>query len=215
MNCPSHLYTISDKQNICVSCGEDKYHSKHYIVPYAYRSLLPDKYKSHMSHDVTVLCSKCRIYCEQKCQERMKEVEEHYRINPISKNKYEHDQNLYQVRSSATALQKWSHKIPPSKLKEHEHIVKTYFQSIHAGDTDSNNNDILTPEQLDIATNVEHQIENPHYIPGPEGVVQAIIHDEGKIADFVRGWRRHFVDTIHPRYMPKWWNIDNPIDSDS
>lgn len=54
-------YLQSPKLNICVSCGSDGYHMRHYIVPYSYRSGLPEEYKSHMSHDIVIVCPECHV----------------------------------------------------------------------------------------------------------------------------------------------------------
>ena len=43
------FFNKSIKENICVVCGDDEYHQRHYIVPYACRSLFPNKYKMHVS----------------------------------------------------------------------------------------------------------------------------------------------------------------------
>jgi hypothetical protein len=47
-----NVYNQSQKQNVCVSCGDDKHHMRHYVVPYCYRTLFPEKYKTHMPHDI-------------------------------------------------------------------------------------------------------------------------------------------------------------------
>ena len=31
---------------------------------------------------------------------------------------------------------------------------------------------------------------------------------EKKIIDFVKLWRRHFIDVMQPEYMPTGWSID-------
>ena len=42
------FFNKSIKENICVVCGDDKYHMRHYIVPYSCRSLFPKRYKMHV-----------------------------------------------------------------------------------------------------------------------------------------------------------------------
>jgi hypothetical protein len=50
-----NVYNQSQKRNVCVSCGDDKHHMRHYVVPYCYRTLLPEKYKTHMPHDIVIM----------------------------------------------------------------------------------------------------------------------------------------------------------------
>lgn len=47
------FFNKSIKENICVVCGDDEYHQRHYIVPYACRSMFPNKYKMHVSNALT------------------------------------------------------------------------------------------------------------------------------------------------------------------
>lgn len=50
-----NVYNQSQKRNVCVSCGDDQHHMRHYVVPYCYRTLLPEKYKTHMPHDIVIM----------------------------------------------------------------------------------------------------------------------------------------------------------------
>lgn len=50
-----NVYNQSQKLNVCVCCGDDKDHMRHYVVPYCYRALLPEKYKTHMPHDIVIM----------------------------------------------------------------------------------------------------------------------------------------------------------------
>ena len=103
-NRSTEVYLKSDKENACVSCGATKNIFRHHIVPFAYRSLLPEKYKSHMSHDIVILCSYCRLDCEKQTRLRIKEFEEKSAPPEGYEPKYHNDQELYKVRSAALAL---------------------------------------------------------------------------------------------------------------
>ena len=120
------LYLRSAKQNICVSCGSDGHHIRHYIVPYAYRSLLPDDYKSHMSHDIVILCPDCHVRCERSTKKRMKRMESDLRMKMVTTDGDDafcspviEDAHLYHVRSCAIALVRWKDTIPEEKVEEY------------------------------------------------------------------------------------------------
>lgn len=199
-----HEYGKSFKRNICVACGGTENQMRFYIVPYAYRNLFPKKYKSHISHDVVLLCANCHLTCGQQSQYRMNDMEEKFNV----KKKHTTNFELYKVRSSSLALMNWRQKIPEEKIAEHESVVRTYFLKI--GETIQNDEEI-SKEKLQRAIDVDYQIENPDYIPGPNLVVESLLGNDLKMEEFIRGWRRFFVDTIHPRHLPTGWSVDYPV----
>ena len=229
-NSNNTIYHAADKENICVKCGRGDYHlMRHHIVPSAYRSLLPKKYKSHMSHDITLLCGDCHVHCQQACQKRMNEIEAICRP-PGSATRYMNDENLYKVRSSALALLNWKHKIPEKQLKVHYRRVSDYLLNVKglskSIDSESSStiknmgeknddSDWITNAHLPELIDMEYRIENPDFIPGPELVIGSIIDDEDKIAEFVKDWRRFFIDSVHPRFLPEGWSIDFHVTSNS
>jgi hypothetical protein len=143
------LYVRTAKQNKCVVCGSQDHHMRHYVVPYAYRTLLPKQYKTHLSHDIVILCPKCHLHCEQHRQRRMTDMEDACRTaylranNLINKvgggiekdddKNYHHpfqtDHDLYHVRSCALALLNSRDQLPESKLLDYESIIRNHFLS--------------------------------------------------------------------------------------
>ena len=49
-------YYVDYKKNQCVVCGVDDKYMRFQIVPSKYRAFFPEKYKSHRSHDILLLC---------------------------------------------------------------------------------------------------------------------------------------------------------------
>jgi hypothetical protein len=214
------IYQTSEKENICVKCGRGDYHlMRHHIVPSTYKSLLPKKYKSHMSHDITLLCGDCHLHCQQSSQKRMNDIENLCRP-PGSAPKYTNDNTMYKARSSALALLNWSHKIPKDQLKIHYQRVKDFLVDERSNDPvkDLQCDDsefMISSVKLQELIDAEYLIENPDFIPGNKLVVESIIDDEKKIAQFVRDWRKHFIDTVHPRFLPEGWSVDHDVTSKS
>jgi hypothetical protein len=197
-------YGKSIKKNICVACGGEENQMRFYIVPYAYRNLFPKKYKSHISHDVVLLCANCHLRCGQQTQYRMNEMEEKF----IVQKRYATDFELYKVRSSALALMNWRHKIPEDKVACHESIVRAYYLKIGQAIEDF---EALSKEQLQNAIDVDYKSDNPNYVPGSKLVVDSIVGSDDKMEEFIRGWRRFFLDTIHPRHLTTGWSVDYPV----
>lgn len=202
-------YGKADKENICVSCGSDQHPMRFYIVPYSYRCLFPPEYKSHMSHDVVLLCGNCHLRCGKVTQERMKSIEENF----PQKDRYICDQNLYKVRSAALALMNSKHKIPESKVVELEMVVRQYGKSEGWWNKDiGTNQDIYSAGFLEQCLNVKYRIERTDYIPSAHLVVQSLRSDQD-YSIFVREWRQTFLETLHPRFLPDGWSIDHPVRS--
>lgn len=133
----------------------------------------------------------------------MDEIEDSYR-------RYEReprvivDQNLLKVRNKALALLKWRAKLPADKILEYEAILRDHLKL-------SDSSTEITSEQLQQATKIVYRKDNPNYVPGPEIIVKSLKGDEQNISAFVRGWRQHFLETMHPRFLPIGWSIDSPV----
>ena len=186
-------YIRSQKKNQCVVCGDTEFLIRHYIVPYSYRAELPERYKTHLCHDIVALCYNCNVYASQSTQERMNWIESSLR------NDLSHEENtkfylypeLRRINKSALALKNQIHRLPKRKIAECEELIRRHF-SLSASQS-------ITPELLEKAIDVEYQEPNPNYVPGPELVIKSLHEDEEQIANFVYEWRRFFLDTMRPR----------------
>jgi hypothetical protein len=56
-------YYLSDKENRCCVCGHEGQYLRHSVVPHAYRQHFPPQMKSHLSHDIVLMC----VGCHQRC----------------------------------------------------------------------------------------------------------------------------------------------------
>ena len=52
-------FYVGEKENLCVVCGDEDSLTKHHIVPTCFRRHFPAEYKSHLSHDVLLVCEAC------------------------------------------------------------------------------------------------------------------------------------------------------------
>lgn len=214
---PDTLYLRSQKQNVCVCCGDDGHHIRHYIVPYSYRTLLPDKYKSHMSHDIVILCPDCHLDCEKHSKGRMKAMERDLRME-MGEDAYVRpvidDPILGHIRSCAIALVKWRETMPDEKVERYENVVREYLVSIckkeEQRDALLSGKETLAKSQLQRACAVKYRVKNPNFIPGNEVVVQSL-KDPKSVEEFIIDWRKHFIATVNPQHMPTGWRVDNPV----
>mmetsp|Transcript_11048 Transcript_11048/g.15934 ORF Transcript_11048/g.15934 Transcript_11048/m.15934 type:complete len:292 (+) Transcript_11048:2-877(+) len=221
------LYIRTDKINQCVVCGEINNYMRHYIVPYAYRTLLPTRCKSHLSHDIVIMCFKCNHKCERQKQLRMNEMEEASRLERRKMASFNADEDkaffvnpeLYRVRSCALALNNWKDKLPMEKVAIYETLVRSYFESADPkpriendtnGDTPPSYN-ILTPELLQQVIDLEYRVANPTFISGSQILVESLEQDDNKIEAFIKDWRCHFLRVARPKFLPTGWDVDSPV----
>ena len=50
--------------------------------------------------------------------------------------------------------------------------------------------------------------ENPNFVSHGHEVVRKI-REEGKLIEFEKMWRKHFIDTMLPQYLPPLWSVDH------
>ena len=49
---------------------------------------------------------------------------------------------------------------------------------------------------------------NEGYTSHGQKVVEEVTR-EGKLIEFQRSWRKHFLDSMQPKYLPPHWSIDH------
>jgi hypothetical protein len=199
-------YTRSEKKNMCVVCGSKDHHVRHYVVPFSYRHLFPEEYKSHVSHDIVVVCGKCNVKCSRSTQRRMNKIESKFEGKP----KFLVDRYLNKLNKAANALNNHKKDLPGTKITEYEDLIRLYFKKNPELVSDFNlcANESLSNTIIHRALDVEYQFPNPLYVSGAELVVKSLKGDDNKITEFVRDWREFFLCTMKPQFLPTGWSID-------
>jgi len=104
------------------------------------------------------------------------------------------DPELKKVKSAAKAL---SNKIPENRRQELSLIVQKHFSA-----------SALTPEMILEAATMETHKENANFVSHGFEVVERV-RSEGKLLEFEKMWRKHFVDTMQPKFLPPLWSVDH------
>jgi hypothetical protein len=214
-------YNQSIKQNCCVACGCDKDYRRHYIVPYAYRARFPPEFKTHMPHDVVILCPTCHVRAQTAAQTRMHALEDELRRkltdpNVDSCHATFLDPTIQTTRSAASALLKRKAQLPPEKVMQYDQVVRAYYKMWSDDDGTQ-----LTEEQLQWASRLEPRCPNPHFVSGPDLLERELLQTaqergmENVIMDFVKEWRYLFQRTVQPQFLPSGWSLDSPVRCDS
>lgn len=74
-----HFYSTA-RLNRCVSCGASSYFLRYRVVPSCYRRAMPERLKSHRSHDVLLLCIGCHEVAQRSAEEVKKEIARDFNI---------------------------------------------------------------------------------------------------------------------------------------
>ena len=107
------------------------------------------------------------------------------------------DSELRKVKSAAKALSRAGNKIPEARRQELSLIVQKHFGA-----------SALAPEMISQAATMETHMENANYVSHGFEVVKRVCA-EGKLLEFEKMWRKHFVDTMQPKFLPPLWSVDH------
>ena len=107
------------------------------------------------------------------------------------------DPELRKVKSAAKALSHAGKKIPEDRHRELSLIVQKHFSA-----------SALTPEMISQAATMETHKENANFVSHGFEVVERV-RSEGKLLEFEKMWRKHFVDTMQPKFLPPLWSVDH------
>jgi hypothetical protein len=209
-------YNQSLKQNQCVACGRrDQGYMRFYIVPYCYRTHFPTSHKSHMPHDVVLLCPACQIPAQRASQHRQTQLERGF----ANGAKYRTNPQIRHLRKLAGALRRPG--LPPNRRDEYADALREFLGT-----------DEVSREQIEAVVQLEEKVLNPDYVSPSELLVKSLLTaaegsstspEEGPesssnvprsleaLERFVREWRLHFVATMRPGHLPHGWSVDSPV----
>lgn len=190
---PMDEFFLSSKENVCVVCGESDFTrlTKHHVVPYMYRKWFPLEYKSKNSHDVLLV-----------------DAEQHF--------KYEMEANKLKDRIARD--------LGLPTLKEYSHHIKR--KAAYSGMARAIlNPDIPFENKIDICIKFQRKTQLSPNSTNLKNYLRAVKNEcemsnlygqiiVDKIADlqeFSEMWRKHFVDTMNPKYLPLGWRVDKKI----
>ena len=107
------------------------------------------------------------------------------------------DPELKKVKSAAKALNYAGNKLPHDRRQQLTLTVQKHF-----------NTSDLTPEMITEAATMETRRENSNFVSHGEEVVKKV-REEGRLLEFEKTWRQHFLETMRPQYLPPLWSVDH------
>ena len=201
-NPSGNTQTGSKKENHCVSCGKDKDYVRHYVVPNCYRKLFEERYKSHKSDDIVLLCLPCKDKINRVDLPFRNSIAEEYKV-PLNGQYEEFIIDLYvknaQLAASlllcdinGTSVKK----LPVEKRAESMNVLRSYL-----GKQD------ITVDDIQQVSMIEFKQKNPVYKSHAEMLVERLKTRED-VNKFCNQWRSHFISVLQPKYLPPHWAED-------
>jgi exonuclease 3'-5' domain-containing protein 2 len=202
----------------CVVTGIKVDLQRHHIVPYCYRKYFPNIYKSKNHHDVVLINHDKHSEYEIEATKYKDDLAAEFKIKTIKDyNKAyalllkENNGNTICAINNLNAIFSGYGKIPVVNIRRNLMSVSRYTNI---------NYDLLLSfnyiqlyyiylELKQVYNHVSRHYQQRHrqfYEHGYHLVRK--LNTEDKMRNFITLWRKHFIETMNPQYMPVGWSID-------
>jgi hypothetical protein len=176
--------------NQCVVCGVKERLSKHHIVPYQYRKVLPDDYKNSNHFDVLCVCLDCHEEYEEKANKFKDKM--HKELEVPLKGIEPENKTVVAINGILYTLKEKFEELSPLAV---ENLLKNLRK--HVGYN-------ITLEEA-LVTDF-HDIPEEDYFERRDSIfMDKYLAQNHTYEDFILMWRNHFLDTMHPKFMSKNW----------
>lgn len=173
----------------CVVCGEVNELTQHHCVPSNYRKHFPFEYKAYNHHDVLLLCGPChRTYEKEAHLFKLKLINE---FN-ISKT----------TRDNTKRIKRLAQTLIENSLPEDRRLVLITYLEQEVGRSP------ITLSDLEQFSNLKIITKTKKFKKKISTVGKLIVEKLESIPDFIRLWRKHFVETMNPQFLPLYWSIE-------
>lgn len=180
-------YYLQVLDNMCVVCGLQDDLTKHHCVPICYRQYFPEEKRSRQHYDVLPVCVECHHKYEPFAYALKREIQTNLGIQPESPSTLP-----FKIKGYAVALQKFGNKIPVERVQILRAKISEYLKrEVSAEDIEK-----LASESL--SKNLRKMEVSPS---------QLVVERLTDLDAFIIKWRKHFVETMQPKYLPPYWEI--------
>ena len=223
-NLKSSNFYIESRTNCCVICGKTENYLRFHVVPILYRSCFPENLKSHKSHDVVLLCMECHEKASKVYETKKEEISKRYGVplNVISVEKSSF-LKLTQFQKKCKILMKNKTKSLPefaqNRLKNNLRVIfeflminSEFFKNfvIQNGIKCEKNEDI-DDKFLEIFCD-KMKIDEKSLPEGKSNLHGKLVIEKVKdLKEFIMEWRKFFIDSFQPKFLPKEWSVEHEI----
>lgn len=200
------IFMKHPKDSKCVICGTYHNLTRHHVVPKVFRKHFYSKYKESNSHDIVFAC----IDCHEKYERKADILKSHYYYK-------------YNIESTSVIEVKII-----SKLKLIYGCIRDLENKLYSGNKYWFKVDYKIKRLLNFNQEIPFTMSQISYLKNlyseklktarkffkddasSKILVEKII-EEDKLEDFVRTWRKHFLDNAQPKFMPLGWSVERKI----
>jgi hypothetical protein len=186
-------FFLSSKENICVVSGQNNLNrlTKHHVVPYMYRKWFPLEFKSKNSHDVLLIDAELHFQYEKEANKLKDMIAKDLEL-PTLKEYSNRLKRKAAYSGMARAI------LNPDILFENKIDICIKFQQ----------NTKLIPTSTNLKRYLR-AVKNENEMANLYG--QIVVDKIKDLQEFSEMWRKHFVDTMNPKYLPKGWSIEKRV----
>jgi cation-transporting P-type ATPase D len=220
----SNFY-ITERKNCCVICGSTKEYRRFHVVPLLYRQFFPVNLKSHKSHDVLLVCYLCHEKANEVYEIKKEEISKRYNVPlNIKTNEQTLTHTINTFCKKCKSLYKNWDKLPYEKreklrseifneysniineYKDNEFVLKLKERGYIDKIKDENGID------LDFAVYaMNYKGKKLESIEKKSVHGKLVVEQISNLKDFIREWRKYFVDSFHPKYLSSEWSVDHEM----
>lgn len=186
-----HPYYLIDRPSHCFVCGETENLTKHHVVPYCFRKYFKDEFKNRSSYDIFIICHDCH-----HGYERIAEKIKNGLLRTVGKRYSIELNNIKELHRALGYIETIDIlDIPVHRRLEMLDKIQDFcskfnieyfpFSTLH--DRISNNLKELKSNKLSWCK---------------------FIVDKNDTKEIILFWRKHFIETMQPKFLPKEWEID-------
>ena len=216
----SNFYT-APRSNICVICGNSDNYLRFHIVPLLYRSCFPENLKSHKSHDVVLLCLSCHEKARQVYEKKKEEISREYGIPLNVQTEAQLNlQKLLEFKKKCRVLTRTNKPLPEeAKKKLKNNIFNSVLKLMEDFEYLKNfmeKHGLKCDKEEDINDNFLNLINEEFKIEqsseGKKNMHGQLVIDKVKdLKVFIMEWRKFFIDSFNPKFLPEEWSIEHEI----
>lgn len=202
----------------CVVTGKKTELQRHHIVPYCYRSQFSEEYKSKNHHDVVLVSYKIHEQYEMYASQFKNQLAREYDVPTLKECNLEYTRFLTNYANGRIKLLSRFHSIfrakgnlPQEKLID---ILRDISMFTHIRLSKLLKFNYIQLFKLYTYLRDKHEKEF-NYIKESNKkrfdhgmLLVSKLDTEEKLEEFIKRWRRHFIETMNPPYMPTGWSVD-------
>jgi cation-transporting P-type ATPase D len=186
-------FFLYPRANKCVVCGSVEKLTRHHIIPHCYVKFIPIEYRRNNSYDVMIMCAQHHGEYEEYAKLFKAELAEKYDA-PLHGIGGGAIPKRFKARAFVNTLLEHKHQIPPERIQEMLDLI-----------ADALDYDKLTLEDLKTLPEFTYSTK-PKIHHG--AIVLSKVDD---LDNFVIMWRNHFLKTMQPKCLPKYWDSKRRI----